>query len=164
MAIVFKPHDHFSTLCGLYHKHQKTWRFWAVLAVLSMARRTKKVGICGKYGLRYGASLRKTIKKIEISQRKKYPCLFCGKLAVQRNVVGIWTCLKCGKSTAGGAYTPATPTGFSVRAAIKRLREAQTKSILALPSSHFFVDSAVRKQPCSGLGFVHASHILRRSG
>jgi large subunit ribosomal protein L37Ae len=92
-----------------------------------MARRTKKVGICGKYGLRYGASLRKTIKKIEISQRKKYPCPFCGKVAVQRNVVGIWTCLKCGKATTGGAYTPTTPTALSVRAAIKRLREAQTK-------------------------------------
>ncbi|KAI5489496.1 structural constituent of ribosome [Trichomonas vaginalis G3] len=70
-----------------------------------MARRTKKVGICGKYGVRYGASLRKTIKKIEISQRKKYPCAFCGKDSVKRNAVGIWTCTKCGKAVAGGAYT-----------------------------------------------------------
>jgi large subunit ribosomal protein L37Ae len=116
-----------SALCSLHYKHQNIRRFWAVVVVLSMARRTKKVGICGKYGLRYGASLRKTIKKIEISQRKKYPCPFCGKVAVQRNVVGIWTCLKCGKATTGGAYTPTTPTALSVRAAIKRLREAQTK-------------------------------------
>jgi large subunit ribosomal protein L37Ae len=33
-----------------------------------MAKRTRKVGVCGKYGTRYGASLRKQIKKIEISQ------------------------------------------------------------------------------------------------
>jgi large subunit ribosomal protein L37Ae len=75
--------------------------------------------------MRYGASLRKTIKKIEISQRKKYPCLFCGKTAVRRSVVGIWTCLKCQKATAGGPYTPSPPTAISARAAVKRLREGQ---------------------------------------
>jgi hypothetical protein len=32
---------------------------------------TKKAGICGKYGLLKSASLRKIIKKIVISQRKK---------------------------------------------------------------------------------------------
>ena len=92
-----------------------------------MARRTHKVGICGKYGVRYGASLRKTIKKIEISQRKKYPCPFCGKDAVKRNVVGIWTCMKCSKATAGGAYTPTTPAALTARAAYKRIRESMAK-------------------------------------
>ncbi|XDB54194.1 hypothetical protein AB1E18_007664 [Capra hircus] len=33
-----------------------------------MAKRTKKVGIVGKYRTRSGASLRKMVKKIEISQ------------------------------------------------------------------------------------------------
>jgi len=36
-----------------------------------MGKRTKKVGICGKYGTRYGASLRKLVKKIEITQHSK---------------------------------------------------------------------------------------------
>ena len=45
-----------------------------------MARHTKKVGVVGKYGTRYGASLRKQIKKIEISQHAKYTCMFCGKV------------------------------------------------------------------------------------
>ena len=44
------------------------------------AKRTKKVGIVGKYGTRYGASLRKQIKKIEVSQHSKYFCSFCGKV------------------------------------------------------------------------------------
>lgn len=44
------------------------------------AKRTKKVGITGKYGTRYGASLRKMAKKIEISQHAKYTCQFCGKV------------------------------------------------------------------------------------
>lgn len=33
----------------------------------------------GKYGTRYGASLRKIIKKMEVSQHSKYFCNFCGK-------------------------------------------------------------------------------------
>jgi large subunit ribosomal protein L37Ae len=32
-----------------------------------MTKKTKKVGITGKYGTRYGAALRKIIKKFEIS-------------------------------------------------------------------------------------------------
>jgi large subunit ribosomal protein L37Ae len=44
------------------------------------AKRTKKVGIVGKYGTRYGASLRKIIKKMEVSQHSKYACQFCGKV------------------------------------------------------------------------------------
>ena len=34
-----------------------------------MSKRTKKVGITGKYGTRYGASLRKQVKKIEVRRR-----------------------------------------------------------------------------------------------
>lgn len=45
------------------------------------AKRTKKVGIVGKYGTRYGASLRKMVKKIEITQHSKYTCSFCGKVS-----------------------------------------------------------------------------------
>jgi len=46
-----------------------------------MAKRTKKVGICGKYGCRYGASLRKVVKKFEITQRAKYVSPFSGKVS-----------------------------------------------------------------------------------
>lgn len=31
-----------------------------------MTKRTKKVGVTGKYGTRYGASLRKQVKKMEV--------------------------------------------------------------------------------------------------
>lgn len=47
-----------------------------------MAKRTKKVGVTGKYGTRYGASLRKQVRKIEISQHSKYTCTFCGKVCL----------------------------------------------------------------------------------
>ena len=39
-----------------------------------------QVGIVGKYGTRYGASLRKQMKKVEVSQHAKYTCAFCGKV------------------------------------------------------------------------------------
>uniref|UniRef100_A0A8C7BKF4 60S ribosomal protein L37a n=1 Tax=Neovison vison TaxID=452646 RepID=A0A8C7BKF4_NEOVI len=44
-----------------------------------MAKRTKKIRILGKYGTRYGVSLRKMVKKIEISQHTQYTCSFCGR-------------------------------------------------------------------------------------
>ena len=47
-----------------------------------MAKRTKKVGILGKYGTRYGSAQRKTIKKFEITQRATYGCPFCGKVSL----------------------------------------------------------------------------------
>ena len=46
-----------------------------------MAKRTKKVGVTGKYGTRYGSSIRKIVKKFELQQRAKYVCPACGKVA-----------------------------------------------------------------------------------
>lgn len=54
---------------------------------------------------RYGASLRKQVKKMEITQHAKYVCTFCGKTTVKRHSVGIWNCKSCNKTVAGGAYT-----------------------------------------------------------
>ncbi|KAF2312645.1 hypothetical protein GH714_039359 [Hevea brasiliensis] len=95
-----------------------------------MTKRTKKAGIVGKplwlelrkvalqqhvyiAGTRYGASLRKQIKKMEY--------------AVKRKAVGIWGCKDCGKVKAGGAYTLNTASAVTVRSTIRRLRE-QTES------------------------------------
>ncbi|EGD83656.1 60S ribosomal protein L43 [Salpingoeca rosetta] len=90
-----------------------------------MARHTKKVGVVGKYGTRYGSSLRKQVKKMEISQHATYVCSFCGKTSVKRKAVGIWHCKQCRKTVAGGAYTLGTPAAATVRASIRRLRENQ---------------------------------------
>ena len=49
-----------------------------------MGKHTKKVGITGKYGTRYGASVRKQIKKMEVSQHAKFTCVFCGKVSHRR--------------------------------------------------------------------------------
>lgn len=63
-----------------------------------------QVGICGKYGTRYGATLRKLLRKIEVTQHSKYTCMFCGKDNVKRHSTGIWNCGSCRKQIAGGAF------------------------------------------------------------
>ena len=88
-----------------------------------MSKRTKKAGITGKYGTRYGASLRKEIKKMEISQHAKYTCTYCGKDSVRRTAVGIWHCKGCRKTVAGGAWTVSTTAAATVRSTMRRLRE-----------------------------------------
>jgi len=81
------------------------------------------VGITGKYGTRYGASLRKQVKKMEVTQHARYVCTFCGKNTVKRKAVGIWDCKGCNKTVAGGAYTVSTPAAAATRSTIRRLRE-----------------------------------------
>lgn len=88
-----------------------------------MAKRTKKLGIVGKYGTRYGSSVRKQIKKIEISQHTNYMCAFCGKDKVKRVSVGIWECKSCNKTIAGGAWCLQTQGAITIRGTIRRLRE-----------------------------------------
>lgn len=45
-----------------------------------MAKRTRKVGVTGKYGTRYGGAIRRIVKKFELQQRAKYVCPPCGKV------------------------------------------------------------------------------------
>lgn len=53
-----------------------------------MAKRTKKVGITGRFGTRYGATLRKLVRRLETTQRMKYDCPHCGVPAVKRTAAG----------------------------------------------------------------------------
>ena len=87
-----------------------------------MAKRTKKVGICGKYGTRYGATLRKIVKKFETSQHARYVSPFCGKNSVKRQAAGIWFCKRTNHKIAGGAYQLSTAHAITVKATITRLR------------------------------------------
>lgn len=74
MCVFSVVHD-ISTFAKLVYVIQYT-----NLLLCFQAKRTKKVGITGKYGTRYGASLRKMVKKMEVTQHAKYTCSFCGKV------------------------------------------------------------------------------------
>ena len=73
--------------------------------------RKKKVGTSGRFGAKYGSTLRKRLAKIEADMKKAYECSNCGALKVRRVGVGIWRCRKCGFTFAGGAYAPQTKLG-----------------------------------------------------
>ncbi|MCE4602471.1 MAG: 50S ribosomal protein L37ae [Desulfurococcales archaeon] len=69
--------------------------------------RTKIVGPAGRYGPRYGVSVRKRVRDILLRKQQKHECPFCGSTGtVYRISVGIWACRKCGVKWAGAAYTP----------------------------------------------------------
>ena len=95
-----------------------------------MAKRTKKVGICGKYGTRYGASLRKVVRKLEVTQHQRFTCNFCGKDSVKRKAVGIWQCRskRCHRTIAGGAWMLANPAAVTAKATIMRLRKIRDET------------------------------------
>jgi large subunit ribosomal protein L37Ae len=71
-----------------------------------MTRRTKKVGVAGRYGARYGVRIRKQITAVEVAKNQSYECPRCRHEAVKRVSTGIWMCRRCDLKFAGGAYTP----------------------------------------------------------
>ena len=88
-----------------------------------MGIRTKKVGITGKYATRYGQKLRKQVKAIEILQRVKSICPFCGKKSIRREAAGIWKCRGCRRAIAGGAWEFVTTAATTAKTTINRLKK-----------------------------------------
>uniref|UniRef100_A0A7J2U143 Large ribosomal subunit protein eL43 n=1 Tax=Ignisphaera aggregans TaxID=334771 RepID=A0A7J2U143_9CREN len=71
--------------------------------------RTKVVSIAGRFGTRYGSSLRKKWKEVMEKRYAEYQCPHCGNITrFKRIAFGIWQCPKCGAKWAGAAYTPWT--------------------------------------------------------
>ncbi|XP_041021257.1 60S ribosomal protein L37a-2-like [Juglans microcarpa x Juglans regia] len=88
-----------------------------------MTKRTKMAGIVSKYGTRDGASLKKQIKKIEVSQHSKYFCEFFRKFGVKRKAVGICGCKDYGKVKAGCASTMNSASVVELRSTLAQLKE-----------------------------------------
>ena len=69
----------------------------------------KQQGTAGRFGVRYGNTLRKKVSDIEKQSRGKFKCPFCGKDdKVKRVAYGIWKCnsSSCEKVFVGKAYRP----------------------------------------------------------
>ena len=69
-----------------------------------MTTKSKKTKSAGRFGARYGKTVKAKLVKVEEKQRKKQKCPFCGKMGVKRRAKGIWECAKCGKKFAAGTY------------------------------------------------------------
>jgi large subunit ribosomal protein L37Ae len=69
-----------------------------------MATKLKKTKSAGRFGARYGRSIKSKLVKVEVKQRKKQKCPYCKKLGVKRLSSGIWKCPKCDKKFASDTY------------------------------------------------------------
>jgi large subunit ribosomal protein L37Ae len=69
-----------------------------------MPIKLKKTKSAGRFGARYGRSVKAKLIKVEEKQRKKQRCPYCKKLGVKRLSSGIWKCSKCNKKFAAGTY------------------------------------------------------------
>ncbi len=65
---------------------------------------TKKVGSTGRFGVRYGLTIRQKVLAVEKKQKAKTECSKCSKKAVRRVSKGVWLCSKCGHKFAGRAF------------------------------------------------------------
>jgi large subunit ribosomal protein L37Ae len=88
-----------------------------------MGKRTKKVGITGRFGPRYGSTVRKRVRKIEERMKQKHQCPQCRTKAVKRVAVGIWKCKKCAFTFSGGAYIPETAEGKKISRVTRRISD-----------------------------------------
>jgi len=70
-----------------------------------MAKGTRKVGITGRYGPRYGVKIRKQIKSVSRHRAKSQRCPECQADAVKRVASGIWKCNHCKLKFAASAYS-----------------------------------------------------------
>jgi len=84
-----------------------------------MARRTRKVGVVGRFGPRYGVRIRRRVEEIEEGLRVRHICPYCQAVAVRRRSTGVWACRRCGAVFAGGAYRPIVTTSFRREVAAK---------------------------------------------
>ncbi|EHP69441.1 MAG: 50S ribosomal protein L37ae [Metallosphaera yellowstonensis] len=67
----------------------------------------KRSKIAGRFGARYGSSLRKKWSEIMEKRYSDHLCPVCKtKGKVYRIASGVWQCRKCGSKWAGAAYTP----------------------------------------------------------
>ncbi len=77
-----------------------------------MARRTRKSGIVGRFGPRYGVRIRRRVQEIEQGLKIAHLCPRCAAVKVRRKSSGVWECRHCGYVFAGGAYRPIVTTTF----------------------------------------------------
>ena len=68
-----------------------------------MTSKTKKSKSAGRFGVRYGKTVRAKLVQVETKQRKKQKCPFCEGTA-KRLSKGIWHCKKCNKKFASNTY------------------------------------------------------------
>lgn len=69
-----------------------------------MSKRTKKVGVTGWMGPRYGIRIRRRVQEIDKTKMALSACPKCSSMTVQRVGSGVWKCNRCEVTFASDAY------------------------------------------------------------
>jgi len=96
-----------------------------------MAKRTQKAGATGRFGARYGVSVRRNAGMAMKKKNASYTCPVCQYRKVTRKSVGIWSCGKCGHTFAGGAWEPYTRAPDANNRIIRRNADGATTADMA---------------------------------
>jgi len=67
--------------------------------------KTKKVGSTGRFGARYGRTIKQRVLTIEKKQKAPQKCPYCHKPTAKRISFGIYLCKKCNSKFTGKAYS-----------------------------------------------------------
>ncbi len=94
--------------------------------MITVSKRTKKVGSSGRLGARYGVRIRKRIADVEALAKGKHECPQCKSVAMSRTANGIWLCGHCGATIASGSYMPTRPVAVT-REISEVLAEAKSR-------------------------------------
>jgi large subunit ribosomal protein L37Ae len=90
---------------------------------------TKKVGLAGKFGARYGSRTRHAWREITEKQKGIQKCPKCEtKVRNMREFIGVWHCKKCGARWTGGAWISATSRGKESHRIATRIARELTES------------------------------------
>ena len=105
---------------------------------------TQKVKSTGRFGVRYGVTIRKRILKVESVQKYFSDCPSCGFKKVKRISTGVFACRKCNYTFAGGAYLPRTLAGTIIQKMVtqKSFLPAVGELIQATEQTKGLVDEA----------------------
>ena len=97
-----------------------------------MAKRTQKAGATGRFGARYGVSVRRNAGMAMKKKNARYTCPTCQYRTVRRKSVGIWHCPKCDYTFAGGAWEPYTRASEANNRILRRGVEGATATDMAV--------------------------------
>jgi large subunit ribosomal protein L37Ae len=81
----------------------------------------KSSKVIGRFGARYGRTVRKRVGQIEAEMKQKHLCQNCGSLKVKRISIGVWNCAKCGFTFSGAAYTPSSRIGNTAKRSLRKV-------------------------------------------
>ena len=85
--------------------------------------KTKKVGMAGKFGCRYGSKTKEKWLRLKLQQKGEQKCPKCeSKSKNMRGTIGVWNCPRCGCTFSGGAWAPKTDRGIASFRVTKRLQ------------------------------------------